>query len=349
MAFLQNLTPVSANDALYNLVQTLLLNVLGGVARYIRTSSTGVVYSQAGDVWTPGGEAVLANAGAWAVVRGRPFTDGQTTYYREILFQVDGAGNVRILYSPRATFVQGTPGAVRVPTASDQQILLGGGTDAAPTYAALFAAGGQRMQGFASEYDDTFWFLQYPVGGGPASALVYLDLPDKIATDSGLNYLDKDPAMLYVLTGANAALAAGIASESTGPRSVFAYGTSQQLWGRCPALVVAALDTTAALRMVYPGGGSSSLLYPAPTSYPDAALRYVRRAAVSGTALPGESGNENTTDDKGFSKMVRWNGGPVVTSPVLFDRADPSGQVCVGGALAIGHILLPWSGAALVV
>jgi hypothetical protein len=38
------------------------------------------------------------------------------------------------LYSAAARFTGGTPGAVRVPTATDQQVIAGGGTDAAPTY-----------------------------------------------------------------------------------------------------------------------------------------------------------------------------------------------------------------------
>ena len=43
----------------------------------------------------------------------------------------------RIKYSASAGFVGGSPSNVQTPSATDEQILLSGGTDAAPTYTGL--------------------------------------------------------------------------------------------------------------------------------------------------------------------------------------------------------------------
>lgn len=346
MSWLENATPASVAEAWWDWLTTMKASTLGGTSRYVRTSGDGTVYSQAGDVISSASK--LANANAWFVLRGRPFQDGQATAYRELCLQFDASGNARFKYSPRAGFVQGSPSPTQVPAASDERPVLGGGTDASPTFAAFWPAGGNRMQGFASEYDDTFWFLTYPVGGAAATAFMFLDLPRAIVKDASLNFVDKDPALLYALAGANACLEAGLASESTGPRSVFAYGdaavpTPRTLWGRAPAALDCVRDAGGTLQRVYPAGGSSSLLH-APPTYPQAAVRYVRRAAVAGTTLPGEQGNNNTTDDKGVSSLLQWAGAPTYSVPALLDRLDSQGNVCANAVLAIGNVLLGWDG-----
>lgn len=351
MSFLVNATPVSPQEALWDMLQALMVSTLGGVGRFIRTSGsgTGGVYSQAGNVITS--ESVLLTANAWFVLRCRPYQDGQNTEFRELCVQVNGAGNIRLKYSARAGFTGGLPSAVRTPSAVDEYYWLGGGTDAAPTFDVFFPSPGHRMQGYASEVDDTFWFLTYPVGGGPASSLIYLDLPQDLVLDTGGNFLDKDPAVLYQRTGNDAALMAVLCGEATAPRSVFAYGDAQmpsrQLWGRCSALRLSVLDNTGNPQVVYPGGGSTSLLFASPT-YPEAEIRYVRRAGLAGIVLAGESGNANTTDDKGVSSLIRWAGAPAYAVPTLLDQLDPnSGQVMPNTDLAIGNLLFTWGGAAI--
>lgn len=101
----------------------------------VLSSSDGTTYNASGDQITHDGAGAggMGNTHAWARVR---MPDG----VREVLLQTQGAAalnasGIRGLYS-RAGFVGGTPGAVRVPTATDQQFFpgCGGGTDAAPTY-----------------------------------------------------------------------------------------------------------------------------------------------------------------------------------------------------------------------
>lgn len=378
MSWAENNTPASAAEALYDALRCLLTSslqgpsVAGGGGRIVRTSGTGAsgtgsgTYSQQGDAITAQLQtapatsiALLGNPGAWFVLRGRAWYDplgSAIPGYREFAFQSDGAGGLRLKYSARAGFVQGSPSASQTPSASDEVYVLGGGTDASPTYTSHFPNAGCRLQGHASECDDGLWFLTYPIGGGPANSLLLLDPIDRPARDQSARLLDRDPVAIYAYSvgqggGANSALEAGLTTDTTGPRAFLAYADaivpSRQLWARCSATAECSRNSGGALVRVYPGGGSTSLLY-STTTYPTDPPRYVRRAALAGTTLSGESGNNTTTDEKGYSTLLQWSGGPTATLPTLLDRADRNGVVCRGAVLAIGDIMLSWSGRPLV-
>lgn len=378
MSWAENNTPASAAEALYDALRCLLTSslqgpsVVAGGGRIVRTSGTGAsgtgsdVYAQQGDVITAQLQtapatsiALLGNPGAWFVLRGRAWFDplgSAIPGYREFAFQSDGAGGLRLKYSARAGFVQGSPGASQTPAASDEVYVLGGGTDASPAYINHFPNAGCRLQGHASECDDGLWFLTYPIGGGPANSLLLLDLVDRPARDQSARLLDKDPALLYAYSvgqggGANAALEAGLTTDTTAPRAFLAYGDqivpSRQLWARCAATAECSRNSGGTLVRVYPGGGSTSLLY-STTTFPTDPPRFVRRAALAGVTLSGEVGNSTTTDEKGYSSLLRWAGGPTATLPVLLDRTDKNGVTHPGAVLSIGDVLLDWSGRALV-
>lgn len=351
MSYLTRATPTSPEACLWALLTTLKTSVLGGTSRYVRTSSTGSLYSQAGDVWAS--SSVLLNAGAWAVLRGRPVQDGPDAFWPEWCFQVNGAGGLCVFFSPRAGFLlTGSVGLTRRPEAADEKPVIGGGTAASPSYRSFFPSTPPRMIGWASEFDDTFWFLTYPVGGGAASSLFFCDSPRDLPRDSYGRARDRAPLIAYAENGGSCALEASLASEATGPRSAFAYGDqsspSKELWGRCPADLSYVRDSGGVLRPVFPGGGSTALIWPSPT-YPEALLRYVRRAGVAGTTLPGEVGNNATTDEKGFSSFLSWAGGPAASSPFLLDRTDPlTGGAEKGVAVAVGNLVISgWDGTPL--
>lgn len=103
----------------------------------VRSSSDGTTYNAAGDQITLAGSGAggLNNTNAWFVVR-------DPGGVREFCIQRIGASySYRIKYSPSAHFSGGTPGATRVPSATDEQVLCGGGTDAAPTGTSIFETG----------------------------------------------------------------------------------------------------------------------------------------------------------------------------------------------------------------
>ena len=341
MSFLENATPVSPQEAAFNLLSTLLKSSIATTSRTVRTSSNGVVYTQVGNLINSA--SVLATNKAWFVLQGRAFweTPGSSVpSYREFCFQTDGSGGLRIKYSPRAGFYSGTPSATQVPAASDEKVLFGGGTDSSPTFTSFFPASGYRQQGYASEADDQFWFLTYPVGGDVPSSMFFLDIP------SDASPTDRDPAVIYIDSTVNCALDTHLCSETYGPMSVLLYGESASLWARVPMTASYVKDTSGTNQRVFPAGVSTSPSWPTP-SYYEETPRYARRAAVSGTTLPGEVGNNTTTDVKGYSGQFKWSSLRYGT-PTLLNAVDAtSGVITTGGILAVGHLLLPWSGTLL--
>lgn len=345
MAWLENQTPASPEEALFLLKRTLVLTTTGQANWQVTKSATGTggVYAQSGDVVS---SAASLGARAWFVTRGKGFPDAGVTYHRELCWQTDAAGGLRVKYSPRSGFSGGSPDEETAPSAADEQYLLGGGTDAAPTFSSHLQAPGQRMQGFSSESDDTFWFLTYPVGGGLPTSLILLDLPTSCPTGPAREMLDKDSALLYARTGTGCALQDDLGREDRCPRSVFRYGTAQELWGRACALASYALDSTGAAARVFPAGMPTSALYSAPT-YPQEAVRYARRATLAGVVLVGEVGDANTVDDKGYSRTLRWSG-VLHSLPLLVNALSASGGVTPDVVLGVGHLLLCWSGTPIV-
>lgn len=345
MSFVTNATPVSPAEAAFLIKNAAVTTVSGNANWTIQSSSNTVQFAAQGDVISSA--ASLATSGAWWVQQAKGFTDIDSTYYTQLCFQVDGAGGLRVKISPRSGFTGGVPGLTRTPSAADEQYLLGGGTDASPTYASFIPSPGQRMQGYWSDSDESMFFLWYPVGGGPASALMFIDRPQPNPKGAGGNLLDKERICFYALTGANCALCAGVASESTGPRSFYKYGEATALWGRCAPAMEFVYDTAGTARKELPGGVASEVLYGEATTE-EMPFRYRRRAAVSGVTLPGEVGDVTTVGSKGTSVQFRF-GGQTKTQAELLDSVDPStGNTTTNGTLAIGDVLFPWNGTTLV-
>lgn len=326
-------------------LKTALVTSTAGVYNWRIVSSgsgSGGVYAQSGDVITS--QSVLANAGAWWVAEGHGVADGGTTYRRQVCWQTDGVGGLRAKVSPRGGFTGGSPSATRTPSATDERQWIGGGTDASPTYDALFPSSGAWLQGQVSETDDFFYLISYPVAGGPCSALLALGTL-ALQRDGSGNLIDKDPAVYYARAGASAALASSLASEAYGPLGHLAYGDEDDAaWVRLPAALRCVYDASGpTLQPVIPGG------LPQSPSRVDAAyaadtLRLGRRGALAGTTTGAkEAGNLNTCGDKGEELRLRYSG-RLYTVPTVLDSVDPSTGLTVGSALlALGNLVFPWS------
>jgi len=137
---------------------------------------------------------------SWFVLQGKGVVDNGTLYRRQLCFQFNSAGAVRIKYSARGGFVTGSPSLTQVPAAADEALFYGGGTDASPTFTAIFPSSGSWMQGVFSESTDAFFALTYPVGGGQPTSLIYLDVLPLVYTIGG-SLLDPDPCVMYAAAG----------------------------------------------------------------------------------------------------------------------------------------------------
>ena len=337
--YINNFSVTSAQAAWFKVKQTLVSSTTTATNWTIPTSSNGTVYAQSGDVITS--VASLA-ANSWFVAEGHGIVDSGVLVTRQLCFQFDAAGAVRITYSPRLGFTTGTPSTTRVPSADDGQILWGGGTDASPTFTALFPSAGAWMQAAVSEVDDAFWIFTYDVGGSLLKSLFFLEPTPLIYTLGGA-LVDGDPCVLYAGTGVDCGRRLNLASESRGARGMLAQGiTLQSLWARLAAAYRSTLDSGDVPAATIPGGMVSqpSLAYAVPTYRLDT-LSYGRRTALTGTTQSGDNGNVNTVGAKGEGSYLRWSG-TLFALPTLVDLIDPTGM-SAGTVIGVGDLFFPWS------
>ena len=154
--------------------------------------TTGIPPAQASD---------LNAANAWVRMREPEGIVGATR--REWTFQRGPtAEEWRVKYSRAAGFVGGTPSASQTPSATDEYLILGGGTDAAPTFTALFQTtqGTSNVQMGASAVPMApsgayaFWLFTYRDGMQPDTLI----LQDPMQSGS-YPVEDTDPVAISVL------------------------------------------------------------------------------------------------------------------------------------------------------
>jgi hypothetical protein len=342
-AYSSNVSVTTAATCLWQVKSQSLVGVTLTENWTIVSSATGGVYAQSGDVIDS--ESDLLSASTWWVMKGKAVRDGSLTVRQQLCWQTNGSGGVRLKVSPRAGFTGGSPSATRVPSATDERVLLGGGTDASPTYSsALFPASGAWFQARYSETDDAIWAMAYPVGGGAASALFVLGCLPLVYDGTG-NLIDGAPWVYYAASGSNAALAQGWASESAGPMGLLAYGetsgaTQLDAWVRLPASQRAVYDSGGTMQQFVPGHLPQSPSFQTGAYYAQDTMRLGRRLDLAGAVGSMETGNANTCGDKGELCGVRWSG-KRFTVPTLLTTTTPYGSA-VSSAVGIGDLILPW-------
>lgn len=156
-----NFQPATGAEAMFE-----LKNVLTGSGWTVVSSSNGVTLSS-GDAMT---STSLAASNAWFLVQEPSGIGG-----RQWCFQRTTANTTwRVKISPGAQFSGGSPSATRVPSATDEGVINGSGTDASPTGAQLFPT--DNSYKFHIISDDTaigpagnqvygFWAFTNIVGG----------------------------------------------------------------------------------------------------------------------------------------------------------------------------------------
>ena len=171
----------------YGTAWFLLFNMLTGAGWVIKSSGDGVSnYSSSGSTFSGGGATGahgFSNANAW--LRLQDPGGG-----REITIQVDSTVySARIKYSPSAKFTGGSPSYQQTPSATDEQILCGAGTDASPTMSGFFAStnipsSGTKFQGGArSAAPYGFWFSAAGTPGGSSEVKFYMDPVQGVSAD----------------------------------------------------------------------------------------------------------------------------------------------------------------------
>lgn len=276
MAFTQEINgaaPATGAVAMWTVVSMLIAAGATKVA-----DSDGTTYSSSGAQVTGGGSGTngLGNTSAWVRLR---LNGG-----REITIQ-RGSSNQqwRVKYSAQAQFSGGSPGATQTPQATDQAVRCGGGTDASPTYVALFATDASyKLYGCADAAGASFWYACVLNSGGTQSGGMLLDALGSVLAS------DTEPTALVVAM-ANASftsatlLVTNADATTSGCMAWLKYGLAGATFAAMPMLA-------------YGGWPNTAGQNPHTTKE---MLRYVEYERISSLASP--------TGYKGISSCAAWN------------------------------------------
>jgi hypothetical protein len=306
-------TPLTGSVAMYAFKEQLKASGWS-----VLSSSDSSTYNSSGDQIASGSSGAngLANTSAWIRLRSPAGVGGCQFILQR------GVNNTlwRLKYSITAGFSGGSPSATQVPSATDEIILYGGGTDASPTYDSLFSTDNTYRWNVGSDSAAPygFWGGAFPTGGGvPFSAIVHEPLT---ATDPS----DANPYALYV-SGSNAFLTNSISTESMS-------ASSNILWSTTPSVSPTSSDWLffSGLVMYVQSGGV--LVVPAniPVNPINSNDQIFPIVLARRSALP-------TPSYKGVTTIMRWHSpnrttGDTLTVSTARDR------------IIYGNLSLPWDG-----
>lgn len=166
-----NLSPATGSEAVFYLKEA--LKQAGWV---VKSSSDGTTYNSTGDQITvaTSGAGGMANNSAWFRIQSPA---GASSI--EFTFQ-RGTTNTtwRMKLSHSSMFTGGSPGATQTPSATDERIIAGGGTDAAPTFFTWLATDNNYKVHIGTDNAAPYaWYMvALPNGGGSPRRAWYVPL-----------------------------------------------------------------------------------------------------------------------------------------------------------------------------
>jgi hypothetical protein len=276
--FINGSVVATGSVAMWEVVQML---IAAGATK--AADSDGTTYSSSGTRITSGssGAQGLGNTSAWIRL--------QLPGNRELTIQRGTTNTVwRIKYSASARFTGGSPGATQTPSATDEAIRVGGGTDASPTYTSIFASDATyKLYGGAGGATDGFWFATTLIAGGAQSAGMFFDPLSSSTTSDG------DACVIGLSISGSAFTSGTLGSNSAtastgGVMGWLKYGLAGSGFVAIPALTL------------NDGGGAMwpNVAGTNPHTTKDALelIQYGRKSSLSAPTGP-----------KGISKFVAWN------------------------------------------
>lgn len=327
-----NTVVATGSEAIFKLKE-----VLKGAGWTVVSSSDASTYdATSNDVITSA--AGMANNSAWFVVQ-EPGTSGRSWCFQR------GTTNVlwRIKNSPLAGFVDASATATRTPLGSDQTILWGGGTDAAPTYATFFGTDGTyRWHAIADNAS---------VGPSGNTAYGFWAFSTVSATGLNMTVVGQDPLVVgsYAsLTGSRSAPTSGDADPVVYFKMHATAGTPLFLNGSTLS-INSSSDTLANLTIGY------SYKFNMAGGVYTTALAINHRSSISPQVFgtdptsgadvngPMVVGRPNTTDAPARSTYIGIKGVPTNLRISYTARSYPdTTDLSTNAKVYIGHCLLPW-------
>jgi hypothetical protein len=205
-----NNTPATCAVAMFTLKT--LLKAAGWT---VPKSSDGSVYNASGDQISTGGSGAggMDNAKAWFVIQ-MPGCNRSFCFQRQNSTGANSSYQWRVKYSATGGFSGGSPAILVTPSATDEKVLFGSGTDASPNFSSFFnqtTDGAFRYNAFADDtapYGFAAWNWTNTTGAnGHALAL------DPVANaDSS----DTDPYIIHASNNTDAWQRARFINNTTG-------------------------------------------------------------------------------------------------------------------------------------
>lgn len=312
-SWLQNQTPTNGAATIYNL-KTQLVSA-GGVV--LSSGSSAATYNSSGDAISS--SAILATNNAWFRIRDRQGT-------RSFVFQ-RGTTNVawRIKYSGTAGFTGGTPSTTQTPSATDEVYIVGGGSDAVPTFTNILGTDGTYRQQIGTDTDagGSWWFVTYPNGGGAPNGGIVVDTVTKWGAGT-----DADPTVIYKAHSGTVTnfqqptlSASSFSTGSSGCGGWLKKGVAGEAF-----VGIGALSYYHSATMAVPGNIGSNPDDASDEGYPIIYGRSANLAAPVGS--------------KGMSSTMRWLG----TNRSTGDRVSVDTS---NDRLIVANVTFEWNGAAV--
>lgn len=312
--FTTNQTPATGAVAVYNLKER--MKAAGWV---VKASSDGLTYGPAADQIGHGGSGAggMANTGAWFRIQA-PDGIREFTFHRGTTNQY-----WRVKYSASAKFTGGTPGATQTPTATDEVVMRGSGTDASAGSTSWFGTDGTYRQqiGADNAAPYAFWMSTYATGGSvnTSGSMVF----DPVSSSSPA---DTDPVVIYFDAGAspdNSIQSNGSSpwsATSSGPGGWLKKGLAGETY-----VGIAGLNYNVGNTSIVPGGGVTN-----PHDGDDDELPIVYYRGAAQTAPQGY---------KGISGVFRWHVPTRACGDVASVAAAMDRFILPGGKVSV-----PWDG-----
>lgn len=327
-AYILNQVPTGYGQAM-----SLLAEMLVAAGWSYKASGDGLTgYNATGKVFTGTSSGALGwnNTRAWARL-------ADPANGREIVMQHNAAGGWRFKYSAASKFTAGTPSATVTPSAADERVLWGSGTDATPTMSAYWStstpSGLVKYQGAALDAAGYgFWMCGAITPAGAITSGLMLDPVGSVVEDT-------DPCVWHI-GAANAFSLGGLGSQNAISSASFPAcgGTTPGCWGH---MDVARTKFLYVMPAVYSTGSCGTGVVSSSWAwcFGDAGLA-VNPFSGKYDALPILYARNNVTGVadlglKGWSTMMRWTG---VHRTTFTDTLDSKKWIC------LNYAWLPWDG-----
>lgn len=322
-AFIRNLRPNSYGAAVSALVEMLV-----SAGWSYKASGDGLSgYSSTGKIFTSTAAGALGwnNARAWARVQ-------DPAGRRELVIQHAANTGVRIKCSANAKFTGGAPSATVTPSATDERVLWGGGTDAAPAQNGWFDAGmlladAWVFQGAAfSAPPYGFWFGSRGLQNGAHASFLMMDPTVSYSTDP-------DP-VVWMVANTSAGLVntsnLGRDGSAAGTWTTAVGGTTQGCWAHLDLLMsqFVYVQPISYSQGTGGAGGGNNVIGSNPFDHNlDALPMLYARYKVPATLVPAGV--------KGWSTLAMWTG---LGRQYFLDTLPGLAWICYG------HLWLRWDG-----